>query len=77
MENNAWKVVLIVIAGVIAVGLMAVFGIQGTQNKAIVLNSTISMKLRLLQLLWKNVDPRVILRMSPQRSQQCQRLIQS
>lgn len=37
MENNAWKVVLIVIAGVIAVGLMAVFGIQGTQNKAIAL----------------------------------------
>ena len=37
MENNAWKVVLIVIAGVIAVGLMGVFGILVTHNKAIAL----------------------------------------
>lgn len=42
MENNAWKVVLIVIAGVIAVGLMAVFGIQGTQNKAIALEEQVN-----------------------------------
>lgn len=42
MENNAWKVVLIAIAGVIAVGLMAVFGIQGTQNKAIALEEQVN-----------------------------------
>lgn len=42
MENNAWKVVLIVIAGVIAVGLMTVIGIQGTQNKAIALEEQVN-----------------------------------
>lgn len=42
MKNNAWKVVLIVIAGIIAVGLMAVFGIQGTQNKAIALEEQVN-----------------------------------
>ena len=33
--KNAWKVVLIVFVGVLAVLLMGVFGVQGFQNKAI------------------------------------------
>lgn len=33
--KNAWKVVLIVFVGVLAVLFMGVFGVQGFQNKAI------------------------------------------
>lgn len=35
MKNNTWKVTLLVIAGVIAVALMGVFGVCSSQNKAI------------------------------------------
>lgn len=40
--KNSWKIALIVLAGIIAVALMAVVGIQGVQNKAIALEEQVS-----------------------------------
>lgn len=40
--KNSWKIALIVLAGIIAVVLMAVVGIQGVQNKAIALEEQVS-----------------------------------
>lgn len=40
--KNTWKVVLIVLAGVIAVIGMAIFGIQGAQNKAFALEEQVN-----------------------------------
>ena len=40
--KNSWKIALIVLAGIIAVALMAAVGIQGVQNKAIALEEQVS-----------------------------------
>lgn len=40
--ENSWKIILIVIVGIIAVPLMVVVGIQGVQNKAIALEEQVS-----------------------------------
>lgn len=40
--KNSWKIVLIALAGIIAVSLMVVVGIQGVQNKAIALEEQVS-----------------------------------
>lgn len=34
MKNNSWKLVLIIIAGLLALSLLCVFVVQGAQNKA-------------------------------------------
>ena len=41
MKNTNWKLPLIIIAGVIAVILLCVFGIQSSQNKAIALEQAV------------------------------------
>lgn len=41
-EKGTWKVVLLVIAAVIAIGLFAIFALQGVQNKAISMEERIS-----------------------------------
>ena len=42
MKNTNWKLLLIIIAGVIAVILLCVFGIQSSQNKAISLEEAVN-----------------------------------
>ena len=41
-KNSTWKVVLIVIAIIIAVALMAVFGVQSYMNRAISMEEQVS-----------------------------------
>lgn len=42
MKNTNWKVVLIVLAGLVAVGLCCVFGVQSSQNKAFALEEQVN-----------------------------------
>ena len=42
MKNTNWKLLLIIIAGVVAVILLCVFGIQSSQNKAIALEEAVN-----------------------------------
>ena len=42
MKNTNWKLPLIIIAGVIAIILLCVFGIQSSQNKAIALEESVN-----------------------------------
>ena len=41
MKNN-WKLILIIVAGIAAVALMTVFGVQSSQNKAIALEEQVN-----------------------------------
>lgn len=41
-KNTGWKVALIIIAIIVAVGLMAVFGIQSYMNRAISMEEQVS-----------------------------------
>lgn len=41
IENN-WKVVLIVVAGIVAVILLCVFGVQSSQNRAFALEEQVN-----------------------------------
>ena len=40
--NNIWKLVLIILAGILAVVMLCVFGVQGAQNKAFDLEEQVS-----------------------------------
>lgn len=40
--KNSWKIVLIILSGILAMTLMVVVGIQGVQNKAIALEEQVS-----------------------------------
>lgn len=42
MKNTNWKLVLIILAGIISVILLCVFAVQGVQNKAIVLEEQVN-----------------------------------
>lgn len=42
MKNNGWKVVLIVLAGIISISLLCVFWVQGAQNKAFSLEEQVN-----------------------------------
>lgn len=42
MKNNNWKMPLIILAGVLAISLMCVFGVQSSQNKAIAMEEQVS-----------------------------------
>lgn len=42
MKNNNWKMPLIILAGVLAISLMCVLGVQSSQNKAIALEEQVS-----------------------------------
>lgn len=41
-KKNNWKLVLIIFAGIIAVGLLCMFGIQSSQNKAFTLEENVN-----------------------------------
>ena len=42
MKNNAWKLALIIVAGIISVIMMCVFFVQGAQNKAFSLEESVN-----------------------------------
>ena len=42
MKNSNWKVALIILAGLVSIGLLCVFGVQGAQNKAFVLEEQVN-----------------------------------
>ena len=42
MKNNNWKMPLIILAGVLAISLMCVLGVQSSQNKAIAMEEQVS-----------------------------------
>ena len=42
MKNNTWKVVLIILAAIISVGLMCVFTVQSAQNQAFALEEQVN-----------------------------------
>ena len=42
MKNTNWKLVLIILAGLVAIGLLCVFGIQNSQNKAFALEEQVN-----------------------------------
>ena len=42
MKNTNWKLFLIIAAGVVAVILLGIFGIQGAQNQAFVLEESVN-----------------------------------
>lgn len=42
MNNSSWKLVLIILAAIIAVGMMCVFGVQGAQNQAFSMEESVN-----------------------------------
>lgn len=42
MKNSNWKITLIILAGVVAIAVMCVFGVQSSQNKAIAMEEQVS-----------------------------------
>lgn len=41
-KNTGWKVPIIILAGIVAVILLGIFGVQGYQNKAISLEEQVN-----------------------------------
>ena len=42
MKNSNWKITLIILAVVVAIAVMCVFGVQSSQNKAIAMEEQVS-----------------------------------
>lgn len=42
MKNSNWKIPIIILAGVLAIAVMCVFGVQSSQNKAIAMEEQVS-----------------------------------
>ena len=55
MKKSSWKLILIIVAGILAVVMLGVFGVQSSQNKAfcgLILETHLSMVIwKLLTLL--------------------------
>ena len=42
MKNSNWKILIIILAGVLAIAVMCVFGVQSSQNKAIAMEEQVN-----------------------------------